>query len=77
MPICTFRERPLSRGPVTRDRISLSLSFQSIEAMDRCVKDGICTSRSDAASRLILEGWSALRRGESDEAERKYREARG
>ena len=67
----------MSRGPVTRDRISLSLSFNAIEAMDRCVKDKVCTSRSDAASRLILEGWTALRHNEGKEEERRYREARG
>ena len=52
----------MSKGPVTRGRLTLSLPLEMIDAIDDVLDRRLAASKSDAAALIMRKGWAAVRR---------------
>lgn len=62
----------MSKGPRTKVRISLSVPFDVEEMVDSVVDRRLAETRSEAASKLIREGWDAFKTARRGSIKRRW-----
>ena len=62
----------MSKGPRTKVRISLSVPFDVDEMVDTVVAKRLAETRSEAASKLIREGWDSFRNARKGTIKRRW-----